>query len=130
MDEGTILSGFKKIQKKHRVRHKYHCWTCRIIGENVLCLPLVKLNHTNHNVTYSGMDAKACSCGTEEYLREKLGLLEPNEKYSGPPEQELVSLEPDEIQLWPLDEQVENKNTPSGTLSNKKERKQPSLVSL
>ena len=81
MNKDNILLGYKRIQNKQKVRHIYNCWTCKKLQENVICLPLVKLHHTNHAVIYAGSDEKKCSCGQEEYLRQELGLPEPNGKF-------------------------------------------------
>ena len=81
MNKGNILLGYKRIQNKQKVRHIYNCWTCKKLRENVICLPLVKLHHTNHAVTYAGSDEQKCVCGQEEYLRQELGLREPNGKF-------------------------------------------------
>ena len=81
MDVDTILAGYKKIQNGHKVRHTYHCWTCRKIGNNVICLPIAKLDHSNHVVTYAGIDKILCLCGQVEYLKKKINLSEPNGKF-------------------------------------------------
>ena len=44
----------------------YHCKTCDIFGEHVICESCIKNCHKNHEVIYAGNGTSKCSCGSGE----------------------------------------------------------------